>query len=154
MNHHQDNLEKLGLRIPEIPPKGGNYVPALKVGNLVYCSGQGAYRDGAQAYIGRVGGEVSLEQAQEAARIAGLNCLAEICSVTGNIDGIKRIVQIRGFVNSTNDFHDQPKVIDALSTMFLEIFGDDGNHVRCALGTSNLPGNIPVEVEMIVEAVE
>lgn len=152
MKQHQENLRKLGLKIPAIPPKGGAYVPAIQVGTLVFCSGQGAYRDGKQAYLGRVGNEVSLEQAQEAACIAGLNCLAEICSITGNIDNIKRIVQIRGFVNCTNDFHDHPKVIDALSSLFLNIFGENGKHVRCALGTSNLPGNIPVEVEMIVEA--
>lgn len=152
MKNHEENLRNLGLKIPDIPPKGGSYVPAIQVGNLIYCSGQGAYKNGKQAYLGRVGNEVTLEEAQDAARIAGLNCLAEICGITRNIDNIKRIIQIRGFVNSTEDFHDQPKVIDALSNLFLEIFGENGKHVRCALGTNNLPGNIPVEVEMIVEA--
>ena len=146
MKGNIDKLHSLGLEIPAIPPKGGAYIPAIKVGNLVFCSGQGAYRDGKQAYLGRVGREVTLEQAQEAARIAGLNCLAEICSVTGTIDNIKRIVQLRAFVNSDDNFHDMPKVIDALSTLLLDIFGEQGQHVRCAYGTSNLPGNIPVEV--------
>jgi enamine deaminase RidA (YjgF/YER057c/UK114 family) len=151
MAQFEDKLKQMNLVIPRIPPAAGTYIPALRVGNLVFCSGQGPYQDGKQAFIGKVGDQVSLDEAYEAARIAGLNCLAEICFVIGSIDKIKRIVQVRGFVNCADDFHDQPKVINGTSDLLLALFGEAGQHVRCALGTNNLPQNIPVEVEMIVE---
>lgn len=151
MGTHEEKLAAMGYSIPDIPPRAGNYIPALQVGNLIYCSGQGAFQNGKHQYIGRVGQEVTLEQAYDAARIAALNCLAEVCSITGTIDKITRIIQVRGFVNSTDDFHDQPKVINGTSDFLKELFGEGGQHVRSALGTSNLPMNIPVEVEMIVE---
>lgn len=154
MGKHEEKLASMGLSIPVIPPPAGSYIPAIRVGNLVYCSGQGSYQDGKHKYVGRVGKEVSLEEATDAARIAALNCLAEVCSVTGSIDRIRRIIQVRGFVNSTEDFHDQPTVINGASLFLKELFGAAGEHVRCALGTNNLPGNIPVEVEMIVEMEE
>jgi len=151
MKDYEGRMKKLGLSIPEIPPAAGAYVPAVQSGNLVFCSGQGAYKDGSQAYIGQVGSDVSLEDAYQAARIAGLNCLAEIRFLIGSLNKISRVVQIRGFVNSALNFHDQPKAINGASELMLEIFGDAGKHARCALGTNNLPGNIPVEVEMVVE---
>jgi enamine deaminase RidA (YjgF/YER057c/UK114 family) len=151
MSNYEEKLKELGMAIPEVPPAAGAYVPAVISGKLVFCSGQGPYKNGAQAYVGQVGKEVSLEDAYQAARIAGLNCLAEIRSVIGSINNIAHVVQIRGFVNSASSFHDQPKVINGASELMLEIFGDAGKHARCALGTSNLPGNIPVEVEMVVE---
>ncbi len=151
MSNCEEKLKELGLAIPEVPPAAGAYVPAVQVGKLVFCSGQGPYKDGAFVYVGKVGGDISLEEGYEAARIAGLNCLAEIKSIAGSLDRISRIVQIRGFVNSSPDFQDQPKVINGTSELMLQIFGDAGKHARCALGTSILPGNIPVEVEMVVE---
>jgi enamine deaminase RidA (YjgF/YER057c/UK114 family) len=151
MGQFEDKLKQMNLVIPKIPPAVGAFVPALRTGNLVFCSGQGPFKDGKQAFVGRVGQQVSFDEACQAARIACLNCLAEICSVIGSIDNIKRIVQVRGFVNSTGDFHDQPKVINGASELLLDLFGEAGQHVRCALGTNNLPQNIPVEIEMIVE---
>lgn len=151
MTDYEARMQERGLSIPNIPPPAGAYVPAVQSGNLVFCSGQGPYKDGSLAYVGQVGSEVSLEDAYQAARIAGLNCLAEIRSVVGSINRISRVVQIRGFVNSAPDFHDQPKVVNGASELMLEIFGDSGQHARCALGTNNLPGNIPVEIEMVVE---
>jgi enamine deaminase RidA (YjgF/YER057c/UK114 family) len=152
MADYEARLKELGVSIPDVPPAAGAYVPAVQSGQLVFCSGQGPYKDGVQAYVGQVGSEVSLEDAYKAARIAGLNCLAEICSVIGSVNNIARVVQIRGFVNSDPQFHDQPKVVNGASELMLEIFGEAGKHARCALGTSNLPGNIPVEVEMVVES--
>jgi len=151
MKDYEARIKELGLSIPEIPPPAGAYVPAVKSGNLVFCSGQGAYKDGSQTYIGQVGSDVSLEDAYQAARIAGLNCLAEIRSVIGSLNRISKIVQIRAFVNNASRFHDQPKVVNGASKLMLEIFGETGKHARCALGTDNLPGNIPVELEMVVE---
>lgn len=154
MGKHEEKLAAMGYNIPVIPPSAGSYIPALKVGTLVYCSGQGAYQNGKQKYIGRVGSEVSQQEAYEAARIAALNCLSEVCSITGTIDKITRIIQVRGFVNSADNFHNQPQVINGTSDFLNELFGSAGEHVRSALGTNNLPGNIPVEVEMIVEIEE
>jgi len=151
MMNYEQRITELGLVLPLTPPPAGAYVPAVKSGNLVFCSGQGPYKDGAQAYVGQVGSDVSLEDAYQAARIAGINCLAEIKSVIGSLERIVHIVQIRGFVNSAPHFHDQPKVVDGASELMIEIFADAGKHARCALGTNNLPGNIPVEVEMVVE---
>jgi len=151
MQDYEARLKELGLSLPEIPPAAGAYVPAVKSGNLVFCSGQGPYKDGSFAYIGKVGNDLSLEEGYQAARIAALNCLAEICSVIGSLNNIKRVVQVKGYVNSAPDFHDQPKVVNGASELLLEIFGEAGKHARCALGTSNLPMNIPVEVEMVVE---
>ena len=154
MEDYEVKLGEIGLSIPQVPPAAGAYVPAVRSGNLVFCSGQGPYKDGSFSYVGQVGNDVSLEEAYDAARIAALNCLAEIRSVTGSLNSISRILQIRGFVNSAPDFHDQPKVVNGASELMLAIFGEAGKHARCALGTSNLPGNIPVEIEMVVELAE
>ena len=151
MKNYEKKLQELGLSLPEIPPAAGAYVPAVKTGNLVFCSGQGPFKDGRFEYLGKVGKDVSVKKGYEAARIAALNCLAEICSVIGSLNNIKRIVQIRGFVNSAEDFFDQPKVVNGASELVLNIFGEAGKHARSALGTSSLPLNIPVEVEMVVE---
>lgn len=151
MNDYEKKLNDLGLCLPEIPPAAGTYVPAVRSGNLVFCSGQGPYKDGRFEYIGKVGKEVPLEKAYEAAKIAALNCLAEAISVIGSLNNIKKIVHIRGFVNSAEDFFDQPKVVNGASELVLNLFGEKGKHARSALGTSSLPANIPVEIEMVVE---
>ena len=151
MQNYEALLKELGLSLPEIPPAAGAYIPAVKSGNLVFCSGQGPYQNGAFAYLGKVGDTLSLEEGYQAARIAALNCLAEICTVIGSLNNIKRVVQVKGYVNSAPDFHDQPKVVNGASELLLAIFGDAGKHARCAIGTSNLPANIPVEIEMVVE---
>ena len=151
MQDYETRLTELGITIPDIPPAAGTYVPAVKSGNLVFCSGQGPYKDGSFAYLGKIGETLSLEEGYQAACIAALNCLAEIRSVLGSLNHIKRVVQVKGYVNSAPAFHDQPKVVNGASDLLLEIFGDAGKHARCALGTSNLPANIPVEVEMVVE---
>jgi enamine deaminase RidA (YjgF/YER057c/UK114 family) len=151
MKDYDKRFEELGLRIPELPPAAGAYIPAVQSGNLIFCSGQGPFKDGKFTFMGRVGSDLSLEEGYQAARIAALNCLAEICSLTASLNRIKRVVQLRGFVNSAPDFHDQPKVLNGASELILDIFGEAGKHARCALGTSNLPMNIPVEIEMVVE---
>ena len=150
----ETRLKELGLSIPEIPPAAGAYVPAVRVGSLVFCSGQGPYKDGKFPYLGVVGSDLSLEEGYQAARIAALNCLAEICSIVGSIDNIVRVVQVRGFIASAPDFFDQPKVLNGASELLLDLFGESGRHARSALGTSVLPKNIPVEVEMVVEVKE
>ena len=146
----EERLGELGLSLPTVPAPVAQYLPAKRVGDLVYVSGQGPLRDGKPVYVGQLGAELSLEEGYEAARICGLNCLSAVKSVTGSLDVIDEVVQVRGFVSSAPQFHDQPKVVNGVSDLLVELFGERGRHVRAALGTSNLPMNIPVEVEMIV----
>jgi len=152
MANYEKKMQELGLRVPELPPAAGAYVPAVRSGKLIFCSGQGPYRDGAMAFVGQVGREVDLEQAYQAARIAAINCLAEACTLIGSVNNIRRIVQVRGFVNGAPGFHDHPKVINGASELLLQIFGEAGRHARAALGAGGLPFNIPVEIELVLEA--
>ena len=152
MADYEQALRDLGLAIPELPPRYGLYVPAVRTGNLVFCSGQGPFADGTLKYVGKVGGPLSLEEGVAAARICALNCLAEIRSVLGSLNGIRRIVKVLGFVNSAPGFLDQPKVVNGASQLLLDIFGPAGEHARTAVGTSILPSDIAVEIEMVVEA--
>ena len=150
----EERLNELGFELPVVAKPVAEYVPAKKIGNLIYVSGQGPIHKGKPAYVGQVGGEVSLDEAYKAAQTCALNCLAAVKSVAGSLDNVKEIAQIRGFVNSAGSFHDQPKVINGASELLVKIFGNSGRHARAALGTSNLPGNIPVEIEMVVEVIE
>jgi len=147
----EERLKELGVRLPIVPQPIAQYVPAKRVGDLIYVSGQGPIRDGKAVYVGQVGREVTLDEASKAAEICALNCLAAIKSAVDSLEEVEEVVQLRGFVNSADDFHDQPKVINGASDLLVKVFGDRGRHVRAALGTSNLPGNIPVEIEMIAK---
>ena len=153
-NNVEQKLRELGLELPAAPSPIAEYVPAKRVGNMVYVSGQGPIRDGKPICVGRVGREVSLEDAYAAARMTVLNCLAAAKTVTGSLDRIEDVVQVRGFVNSAPDFHDQPKVMNGASELLVAAFGERGRHARAALGTSNLPMNIPVEIEMVLSVGE
>lgn len=146
----EERRRELGLELPEVPTPVAEYVPAKRVGDLVYVSGQGPIRAGRPVYVGQVGAEVSLEEGYQAAQLCALNCLAAVKALVGSLDRVEEIVQVRGFVNSAPDFHDQPKVVNGTSELLVKLFGDRGRHARAALGTSNLPSNIPVEIEMIV----
>lgn len=146
----ENKLKFLGFELPEVPVPVAEYLPAKKVGELVYCSGQGPIRNGRPVYIGRVGAEVSLTEAYKAAQLCILNCLAAVKAVIGSLDAIEEIVQVRGFVNSAPGFYDQPKVIDGASQLLVKLFGNRGQHARVAVGTFALPMNIPVEIEMVV----
>jgi enamine deaminase RidA (YjgF/YER057c/UK114 family) len=151
MKDNETRLKELGLSIPQIPPAAGAYVPAVRTGNLVFCSGQGPFKDGKFLYTGLVGSDLTLEQGYEAARLSALNCLSEICSITGSVNNIVRVVQVRGFIASAHGFHDQPRVLNGASELLIGVFGEAGRHARSAIGTSVLPRNTPVEVEMVVE---
>jgi len=146
----ETRLEELGFKLPRVPKPQAEYIPAKQVGDFVYVSGQGPLNDGKLVYVGQVGGELSLEDGYKAAQICTLNGLAAIKALIGSLDRVEEVVHVRGFVNSAPDFHNQPKVVNGASELLVNLFGDCGRHARAALGTSNLPGNIPVEVEMIV----
>ncbi|MBA7560176.1 RidA family protein [Candidatus Atribacteria bacterium 1244-E10-H5-B2] len=150
----ENKLKELGLSLPEVPKPVAEYIPAKKIGNLVFSSGQGPVKDRKFVYVGKVGGEISLEEGYEAAKICALNCLAAIKSVIESLDNIEEIVRIKGYVNSSPDFYRQPEVVNGASELIVKIFGEKGKHTRSALGTSILSGNIPVELEMIVKIKE
>ena len=144
-------LHELGLSIPKLPPPVASYVPAVRVGNLVWVSGATPTVDGVLTITGKLGEEVSLEEGQQAARLSALNCLANAMAVIGSLEDIARIVKLNGYVASAEGFVDQPKVINGASDLFEEIFGESGKHARAALGVAELPGGAPVEVEMTLE---
>lgn len=145
MSQLQTNLEKLGLTLPEVPKPVASYVPAKKVGNLIYVSGQLPMRDGQLMCIGPVPSQVSIEDAQAAARQCVLNGLAAAMSVGTPAS----VVRVGGFVQSDDGFDGQPKVVNGASDLLLELFGDAGRHVRAAVGTNALPLDASVEVEFI-----
>ncbi len=147
---YDKRLRELGITLPPIPPRAGEYLVARRHDNLIFSSGQGPIKDGKPIYTGRVGGELTLEQGYEAARQTILNALAAVCSLLPSINNIDKIVELNGFVNSAPDFFDQPKVINGASELLIKIFGDQGRHARTAIGVGILPGNIPVEIKMIV----
>jgi enamine deaminase RidA (YjgF/YER057c/UK114 family) len=146
-------LEELGISLPDVVTPLAAYVPAVRTGNLVYTSGQVPMQAGAVAATGKVGAEVSPEDGKALARICALNALAAVHSLVG-IDSVVRVVKVVGFVASTPGFNGQPGVINGASELFGEVFGDAGAHARSAVGVSELPLNVPVEVEIIVEVAE
>lgn len=143
-------LEQLGLELPMVVPPVANYAPAVRTGSLVYTSGQLPMVDGALVATGRVGADVSPEQAADLARTCALNALAAVDGLVG-IDAVVRIVKVVGFVASAPGFSGQPAVLNGASDVMGEIFGDAGVHARSAVGVSELPLDAPVEVEVIVE---
>lgn len=150
MNAEQ-KLKELGLTLPRPPRPVANYVPAVKTGNLLFLSGHGPRNDGQTKISGKVGQELTIEEAYQTARNVGLNCLATIKDTIGDLNKIKRVVKLLGMVNCTEDFKDQSKVINGCSDLLVNVFGETGKHARSAIGMQALPNEIPVEIEMIVE---
>jgi len=144
-------LAELGITLPEVSAPAGAYVPAIISGNLVFTAGQLPFVDAVLPATGKLGAEVSADDAKVYARTAALNGLAAVASVIGSLDRITRIVKVVGFVSSDPAFTGQPGVINGASEVLGEIFGEAGKHARSAVGVAVLPLNSPVEVELIVE---
>jgi enamine deaminase RidA (YjgF/YER057c/UK114 family) len=142
-------LITMGLVLPDAAQPQFNYVPVVLHGDLAYVSGQLPKQDGDVQIKGRVGDTVSLEAAQEAARICAVQALACLAQALGSIDRITRIIRLSGFVASGFDFYQQPVVIDAASELMVQVFGEAGRHARSAIGVSALPRNSSVELEVI-----
>jgi enamine deaminase RidA (YjgF/YER057c/UK114 family) len=147
----ENRLAEIGVTLPNVPKPVASYLPVVRSGNLLFLSGQLCTVTGELKYQGKVGKEVSLEDACQAAKIAAINSLAVIKQQVGSLDKVKRIVKVVGYVASDPSFSDQPKVINGASDFLVEVFGDKGSHARSAVGVAALPLNVPVEVEMIVE---
>ena len=151
MSKVEDRLAAMSLTLPTVPTPLGNYVVAKTVGNLVYVSGHGPRRHDRTYVVGRVPSVCSEEDAYAAAQLVGLGCLASLKEEIGDLDRVKQVVKVLGMVNADPSFTNHPTVINGFSDLMVEAFGDSGRAARSAVGMGSLPGDIPVEVEMIVE---
>ena len=147
----EKKLKEMGIELPTPPTPVANYVPVVQTGNLVFLSGHGPLKDDGTMIVGRVGEDLSLDEGYQAARRVAIALLASLKAATGDLNRVVRVVKLLGMVNSTADFTDQPKVINGASDLLVDVFGDKGKHARSAVGMNVLPGNIPVEIEMIIE---
>ncbi|MCX6405688.1 MAG: RidA family protein [Propionibacteriales bacterium] len=147
----EQRLADLGLTLPEVAAPLASYVPAVRSGAHVFTAGQLPLSSGELVATGKVGGEVSAEEAQAAARQCALNALAAVKSVVGSLDAVRRVVKVTVFVASTPDFTGQPVVANGASELLGDVFGDAGRHARSAVGVPVLPIDAPVEVELVVE---
>ena len=147
----EERLAELGLAVPEVAKPVASYVPAVRSGHHVFTSGQLPMREGQLITTGKVGGEVTAEEAVECARQCALNALAAVRAEVGELSNVKRIVKVVAFVASTPDFTGQPGVANGASELFGAVFGEIGQHARSAVGVPVLPLDAPVEVELVVE---
>ncbi|MDB5174961.1 MAG: Endoribonuclease [Phycisphaerales bacterium] len=147
----QDKLNAAGITLPAVPGPFGAYVPAKRIGNLVYVAGQLPMKEGKLMAVGQVPSRCPIEQAKSAARQCVINALAAVKAVEGRIDHIVGVVRVGAFVNSDGSFTEQPKVANGASEFLIDLFGDAGKHVRAAVGVNTLPLDAAVEVEFIFE---
>ena len=146
----EKKLSEIGITLPPPGAPGGNYVPFVVVGDLVFMAGQVAREAGKMKYVGKVGREVSVEDGRAAARLCAVNLIAQLkAACGGDLDKVERCVRVGGFVNSPPDFTDHPKVINGASDLLVEVFGERGQHARTAVGVAALPLDSAVEVEAI-----
>jgi len=145
-------LKELGINLPEAAAPAANYVPYVISGNMVFISGQITLENGELKHVGTVGDDMETEEAYLAARLCGLKLIAQIkAACNGDLDRVRRVVKLGGFVNCTPDFTDQPKVINGASDLMVEVFGDKGKHARAAVGAPTLPLGVSVEIDGIFE---
>lgn len=151
----EKRLHELGLHLPPAPKPVGNYIGGVRVGNLLFMSGCGPRTADGKVIAGKLGQDLSVEQGYDAARLVGLNMLANIRAVLGSLDRIERVVKVLGMVNCSPDFSDMPKVVNGFSDLFVDVLGPErGRGARSAVGMAALPNQIAVEVEMILEVSE
>ena len=146
-------LRELGIELPKVTAPVANYVPSARLGNIVFLAGAGPRNPDGSRPQGKVGRDVTLEQANQHARNVGLQLLAALREAAGSLDKVVRFGRVFGMVNAVPEFTDHPKVINGCSDLFVEVFGDRGRHARCAVGMGSLPFNMTVEIEAIVEVI-
>ena len=148
----EENLKKLNIKLPPAPNPVGSYVAYQKSGNLIFISGQISLRANGELIKGKIGQNLTLEQGQEAAQVCAINILSQIkAACNGDLSKVKRCIKITGFINSTDDFTDQPKVINSASDLLVKIFEEKGKHSRAAVSANSLPLGAAVEIEAIFE---
>lgn len=150
MEKFEECLHELGIVLPSLPAPIANYLSAKRVGNLIFTAGQVSVVDGRE-YKGKLGDNLSLDDARAATKACAINCLAAIKSVAGSLDNIKQVVAVHGLVNSTSDCEDQAKAMNGASDFVVEVFGEVGKHTRTAVGVASLPMGFAASVYMIVE---
>lgn len=151
----EEKIASLGLELPEPPQAMANYVGCVQTGNLLFVSGHGPRgADAMLTHVGKVGRDFTVEQAYEAARLTCLGCLATVKAYLGDLDKVRRVVKVLGFVNSAPGFENQPAVVNGASDLLVQVFGERGRHARSAVGVAELPAGIAVEVEIILEVEE
>lgn len=144
-------LQQLGIQLPAAPAAAGNYLPAIRTGDLLYLSGVLCALDGRMTHTGPVGRDQTVQTAVEGARVCVLNLLANIRAHTGSLDTVARFISLTGFVNAVDGFADSPAVLNGASDLLVEIFGDAGRHTRAAVAVNGLPKNSTVELQAVVE---
>ena len=147
----EQKLSQLGITLPEPPKPAGTYVPYVIAGDLLFVSGNGPRLSGDTYAQGKVGRDVSVEQAYEHAKLVGITILSIVRDALGSLDRVKRVVKLLGMVNAVPEFTEHPRVINGCSDLFLEVFGEGGRHARSAVGMGSLPFQITVEIEAIFE---
>jgi len=147
----EERLKSRGIELPPPPSPMGGYVPAVRAGSLVFVSGQLPRFGDELRYLGKVDGELSIEDARSAARLAALNAVSVLLAELGSLDRVKRVVKLRGSVASSPGFVDQPQVVNAASEVMIEVFAEKGKHARMAVGAAELPARASVAVELVVE---
>ena len=151
MSDAYENLKRLGLELPPLTEQKRLFDNVRQIGNVLYVSGQGPLIKDEVKYTGKLGADVSMEAGQEAARLVALNVLSSLHDYLGDLNKVKNMVKLLVFVSSVSGFHRQPEVANAASQLFLDVFGKAGAHARSAIGVYELPSNIPVEIEAVVE---
>jgi enamine deaminase RidA (YjgF/YER057c/UK114 family) len=151
--HHlaERRLAELGITLPDLPKPVANYVPFIISGNLLFISGQGPRAADGKLITGKVGRDVTADEAYAHARLVGINLLSVVHHAQNGLSTVRRVVKLTGFVNASDDFQDHPKVINGCSDLLVEVFSEAGKHARSAVGVSSLPLNITVEIEAIFE---
>lgn len=147
----EDKIRELGLDLDGSGTPAGNYVPAVRTGNLVFISGQLPTRPDGTRPTGKLGETTTVDEGYEAARLCAVSMLARLRDEVGSLDNVKRIVKVVGYVNAIPEFIQQPQVVNGASDLLAEVFGEAGKHARAAIGVSSLPAGVPVEVELIAE---
>ena len=148
---HEARLKELGIELPAVPKPAGLYAPCVRSGNQLFVSGQVPMKDGAPALVGKLGADVTIEQAAPLARQCALQALAIVRQEVGSLDNITKVIRVGGFVASAAGFTDHPKVINGASQVLLDVFGEAGRHARIAVGLAELPSGVPVEIEFLFE---
>ena len=148
---YDKKLKELGIELITPTKPIANYVKAVRSGNLIFLAGHGPTRPDGTNITGKVGKDLTIEQGIEAARITAISLISTLKAEIGDLNKVKRIVKVNGWVNCHSDFPEQPKVINGCSDLLVAVFGENGKHARAALGTNALPSNIAVEIEMVVE---
>jgi enamine deaminase RidA (YjgF/YER057c/UK114 family) len=144
-------LRELGIELPRTAAPAGNYVPFTRVGALLFVAGQIPVLNGEIKHFGKVGKDLSVEQGKAAARLVGLNLIAQAKAACGDLDRVRACVKLGGFVQCEDGFAQQPQVLNGASDLMVEVFGDRGKHARFAVGVNALPANVPVEIDAIFE---